>query len=99
MSASASTDPGLPRPEPVDRGGRGTFDKTIAGIRPLRRAQIPFHVISVLSSRSMSAPREMFDFYVKEGIKEVCFNVEESEGAMFPGPSRMQELKRHTTSS
>jgi len=37
-------------------------------------------VISVLSSASMKAPREMFDFYVEEGIDEVCFNVEETEG-------------------
>jgi uncharacterized protein len=63
------------------RSGRGTFDRTIAGIRLLRQTSVPFHVISVLSSESMSAPREMFDFYVEEGISEVCFNVEESEGA------------------
>jgi uncharacterized protein len=64
----------------LTRAGRGTFDKTIAGIRLLRRTEVPFHVISVLSSRSMAASREMFDFYVEEGIEEVCFNVEESEG-------------------
>jgi uncharacterized protein len=64
----------------LTRSGRGTFDKTIAGIRLLRQTSVPFHVISVLSSESMSAPREMFDFYVEEGIREVCFNVEESEG-------------------
>ena len=64
----------------LTRAGRGTFDKTIAGIRALRRAEVPFHVISVLSSDSMAAAREMFDFYVEEGIREVCFNVEESEG-------------------
>ena len=64
----------------LTRSGLGTFDKTIAGIRLLRRNRVPFHVISVLSSASMAAPREMFDFYVEEGIKEVCFNVEESEG-------------------
>jgi uncharacterized protein len=29
----------------------------------------------------MRAPAEMFDFYVSEGINEVCFNVEESEGS------------------
>ena len=62
------------------RSGRGTFDRTIAGIRLLRRHQVPFHVISVLSSASMAAPREMFDFYVSEEIDHVCFNVEESEG-------------------
>jgi uncharacterized protein len=64
----------------LTRSGAGTFDKTIAGIRALRRAAVPFHVISVLSAESMAAPREMFDFYVAEGIREVCFNVEESEG-------------------
>jgi uncharacterized protein len=64
----------------VTRSGRGTFDKTIAGIRLLRRHGVPFHVISVLSLDSMRAPGEMFEFYVAEGIEQVCFNVEESEG-------------------
>ncbi len=64
----------------LTRSGRGTFDKTIAGIRLLRRHGVPFHVISVLSLDSMLAPREMFEFYVAEGIEQVCFNVEESEG-------------------
>jgi len=64
----------------LTRSGRGTFDRTIAGIRLLRRHRVPFHVISVLSTASMAAPREMFDFYTAEGIERVCFNVEESEG-------------------
>jgi uncharacterized protein len=64
----------------LTRSGQGTFDRTIAGIRLLREHQVPFHVISVLSPVSMAAPREMFDFYVEEGIEQVCFNVEESEG-------------------
>ncbi len=62
------------------RAGGGTFDKTIAGIRMLRRAGVPFHVISVLSPASMVSPGELFGFYLAEGIEEVCFNVEESEG-------------------
>jgi len=64
----------------VTRAGRGTFDKTIRGIRLLRKHGVPFHVITVLSSESLEAPRELFDFYVSEGIDHVCFNVEESEG-------------------
>jgi uncharacterized protein len=64
----------------VTRSGRGTFDKTIAGIRRLRRHGVSFHVITVLTADSLAAPREMFDFYVAEGIDHVCFNVEESEG-------------------
>jgi uncharacterized protein len=64
----------------VTRSGRGSFDRTIAGIRLLNRHRVPFHVISVLSAASLSAPREMFEFYVAEGIEQVCFNIEESEG-------------------
>jgi uncharacterized protein len=64
----------------VTRSGRGTFERTIAGIRRLRANAVPFHVISVLSAESLAVPREMFDFYVAEGIDQVCFNVEESEG-------------------
>jgi len=64
----------------LTRAGRGTFDRTIAGIRLLRRHKVPFHVISVLSVASMAAPYEMFDFFVEEEIEQVCFNVEESEG-------------------
>ncbi|MBV9374622.1 MAG: GRRM system radical SAM/SPASM domain protein [Alphaproteobacteria bacterium] len=64
----------------LTRSGRGTFDKTIRGIRLLRRREIPFHVISVLTIASMAAPHELFEFYVEEGIERVCFNVEESEG-------------------
>src|SRR5216684_586642 len=62
------------------RSGHGTFVRTIAGIRRLRRQCVPFHVISVLSPESLAAPREMFEFYVAEEIDRVCFNVEESEG-------------------
>jgi uncharacterized protein len=64
----------------VTRSGRGTFDKTIAGIRRLKSHDVPFHVISVLTNDSLAAPREMFDFYLAEGVDHVCFNVEESEG-------------------
>ena len=64
----------------VTRSGRGTFDKTLAGIHLLKREHVPFHVISVLSQQALRAPREMLDFFLSEGIEDVCFNVEESEG-------------------
>ncbi len=60
------------------RSGRGTFDKAVAGIRLLRKHKVPFHVISVISTAGMASPREMFDFYVEEGIERVAFNVEDS---------------------
>jgi len=44
----------------------------------------------VLSTASLAAPREMFDFYIAEGIDQVCFNVEESEGDTSPNLCRGQ---------
>jgi uncharacterized protein len=69
----------------ITRFGRGTFEKTLAGIRMLRQHQVPFHVISVLAGAAMEAPQEMLDFYISEGIEDICFNVEESEGAHVSG--------------
>lgn len=69
----------------VTRQGRGTFDRTLAGIRTLQREEVPFHVISVLSAAGLDAPDRMFEFYAGEGIVDVCFNVEESEGAHVSG--------------
>jgi uncharacterized protein len=64
----------------LGRDGHSTFDKAIAGIRLLRSEQVPFHVISVLTDQSLDAPEEMLQFYVEEHIRDVCFNIEESEG-------------------
>ncbi|MGA2638784.1 cyclophane-forming radical SAM/SPASM peptide maturase GrrM/OscB [Methylocella sp.] len=64
----------------VTRSGRGTFGRTVAGMRLLRRENVPFHVISVLSAESLRSPEEMLDFYLAEGVEDICFNVEESEG-------------------
>jgi uncharacterized protein len=69
----------------VSRTGRSTFDRALAGIRMLRREKVPFHVISVLTAQSLQAPQEMLDFYLAEGIEDVCFNVEESEGSHVSG--------------
>ena len=56
-------------------------NRTLAGVRLLRREGVPFHIISVLSSQSMGTAQELLDFYEAEGIEDVCFNVDESEGA------------------
>lgn len=72
------------------RSGKGTFDKTIAGIRCLHENDVEFHVITVLSQASLDRPQELLDFYLAEGIDQICFNVEESEGdhvsSLFHGP-------------
>jgi uncharacterized protein len=65
----------------VTRSGRGTFDRSITGVRLLRKHNVTFHVISVLGAAAMQSPQAMLEFYESEGIDNVCFNVEESEGA------------------
>jgi uncharacterized protein len=64
----------------VTRAGRGTFDRTIAGIRLLQQEGVEFHTISVLSHDSLDQADALHDFFVAEGIEHVCFNVEETEG-------------------
>jgi uncharacterized protein len=64
----------------VTREGKGTFDRAMRGARLLKREGIPFHVISVLSKEGLECAEELHAFYIGEGIEDVCFNVEESEG-------------------
>ncbi len=64
----------------VTRSGKGTFEQAIRGVRLLQAQGIPFHVISVLSKAALEQPERLHAFYLEEGIRDVCFNVEESEG-------------------
>jgi uncharacterized protein len=81
----------------VTRGGRGTFDRTMAGIRLLRTHGVDFHVITVLSQHSLDDPEGLVDFYISEGIDQVCFNVEESEGDHRSGLFAQANLRQRFT--
>jgi uncharacterized protein len=82
----------------LTRTGKSTFDRALAGIRMLRQEGVPFHVISVLSQGSLDAPEEVLEFYESEGIEDICFNVEESEGAhvseLFAGDEPQRRFRR-----
>jgi uncharacterized protein len=65
----------------VTRSGKATYSEAIAGIRCLRRNDVDFSVITVLSRASLGKARELHDFYQTEGITNVCFNIEEIEGS------------------
>jgi uncharacterized protein len=64
----------------VDRRGRGTFARAMAGVAHLRAAGVPFSVITVLTNDSVCRPDELYDFYLEHGIRVVGFNIEETEG-------------------
>lgn len=62
------------------RNGRGSFAETMRGIALLREADVPFHVIAVLTRESMGETDRLLHFFKQEGIERVAFNVEEIEG-------------------
>lgn len=62
------------------RGGKGTLDRVLRGIRKLQEHDVPFKVITVLTAESLDYPDELFDFYRGHGIRAVGFNPEEVEG-------------------
>ena len=59
---------------------KGTHERVMAGVAKLREHNVPFHVISVLTSDALDQPDEMYAFYRDNGIRSVGFNVEEIEG-------------------
>jgi uncharacterized protein len=63
------------------RDGRGTHARVMGGIEWLRREQIPFHAICVLTRDSLAHADALFDFFAGLGCTELCLNVEEVEGA------------------
>jgi uncharacterized protein len=63
------------------RAGRGTHALAMRGLTQLRAAGIPFHVICVLTRESLAHPDALFDFFADAGVRHLCFNVEEIEGA------------------
>lgn len=62
------------------RSGQGTFERTRKGMETLQRRGIDFHVISVLTWESLEYADELYEFYVRHGIKRVGFNIDEQEG-------------------
>ncbi|MBI3435616.1 MAG: GRRM system radical SAM/SPASM domain protein [Proteobacteria bacterium] len=62
------------------RNGAGSFAAAERGLELLKKSDIPFYVISVLTIDSVRHPDRMFDYYEAAGIENVCFNIEEKEG-------------------
>jgi uncharacterized protein len=61
-------------------GGGGSFDKVMQGIERLRESGISINVLCVLTPASLRHPGRIFNFFLSEGINNVAFNVEETEG-------------------
>ena len=65
----------------VTRDGRGTFDRTMAGIDRLKAAGVPFSTISVVAADSLDKADELYAFFKALGPMQAGFNIEEIEGS------------------
>lgn len=61
------------------RRGQGTHARTMRGVEQLQDAEIPFHVIAVLTRDALDHPDLLFAFFHEYGLYRVGFNVEEVE--------------------
>lgn len=64
----------------VLRNGKGTYDQIIKGIELLKKHQIEFSVIAVLTDYSLDFPDEIYRFFRELGVKSLCFNMDEEDG-------------------
>lgn len=64
----------------VTRNGVGTFRQTQAGIAKLRDAEIPFHVIAVVTADALDHPVDFAQCLVATGAYSIGLNIEEIDG-------------------
>jgi uncharacterized protein len=64
------------------RKGQGTHTAAMRGAALLQRREIPFHVICVVTADALDHADEIFDFFVRNGIYNFGFNIEEQEGTL-----------------
>ncbi|MCU1685215.1 MAG: putative arylsulfatase regulatory protein [Amycolatopsis sp.] len=85
-------------PEPanrhrVDRRGRPAFDRAMTGIETLRRHDIPFTILAVVSADSTNAG-ETLDFLASTGCTRIGINIEAAEAANQHGHTPALEQAR-----
>jgi len=63
------------------RKGAGTHAQAMRGARLLHESGRDFHVIAVVTERSLDHADAIFDFFLENGIYRFGFNIDEMEGA------------------
>ncbi|ELS01942.1 arylsulfatase regulator (Fe-S oxidoreductase) [Xenococcus sp. PCC 7305] len=64
----------------VNRQGDSSHEMTMRGLRYLQQNEISHSVICVITKDSLHYADELFEFFVKNKITDVGFNMEETEG-------------------
>ncbi len=64
----------------VDRSGKGTFERTMRGIRLLQENNIDMSILMVLTRYALDYPDAIWQFFREHHLTRISFNVEEIEG-------------------
>ena len=81
MRVSVSVDgPRERNGERVSRGGRPAYDKIMKGIDALRRHDIAFSALCVVSRPGPGLATELYDYFLDLGCDVLGINIEEQEG-------------------
>lgn len=64
----------------VTRGGRPSYDRIRRGVEALRRHDIPFSALCVVTRPSPGLAAELYDYFLDLGCEVLGINIEETEG-------------------
>lgn len=67
----------------IDKKKAGTHNRVMKGVKMLQEAHIPFSVIMVVTKHSLDYPDLICDFFIKNGINDIGFNIDEMEGSNY----------------
>ncbi|MGK7941933.1 MAG: cyclophane-forming radical SAM/SPASM peptide maturase GrrM/OscB [Crocosphaera sp.] len=76
-----------------NRRGGASHELTMRGLRYLQQNEIPYNIISVITKDSLNYADEIFDFFRENGITDVGFNMEETEGVNHSSSLEGQEIE------
>ena len=65
----------------ITRSGKGTFDIAMAGVELLKKNNIRFSNIAVLTAKSLDFPIEIYEFFKELAPYSLGFNIDEEDGA------------------
>lgn len=79
--------------------GKGSFVQAMRGVELLKKNQLRYVGICVLTERSLDYPDEIFDFFVNSGFSSFGFNTEEIEAAhaqssLLPAADRFAHIQQ-----
>jgi uncharacterized protein len=81
MRVSVSIDGPEPRnADRIDRAGRPTYEKIMKGIAALRRHDLPFSALAVITDPRPGLAAELYAFFLDLGCDVLGINIEEREG-------------------